>query len=239
MADALGTAAGSPEIGGSGWLAEAAAVFAKDWRCELRTRHAVATLGLFAVTTLVVSSLVLGPVGNEPARAAQMVPVLLWLILLFAAASGLPRAFVHEEESRTAIALRLAGRPSAVFAGKLLHVLTLVMALEAIVAPLAAVLFDLRIREPLGFAAALAGGGLAIAAATTLLAAIVAQGRGASTLFAVLALPVLLPALALAVAASRVALVGAAPTGELGLLLLYDGSVVVAGFLLFPAIWNP
>ena len=223
----------------SNWAAEAAAVFAKDWRCELRTRHAVATLALFAVTTLVVASLVLGPVGNEPARAAQIVPVLVWLILLFAAASGLPRAFVHEEESRTAIALRLAGRPSAVFAGKLAHVVTLVAALEAIVAPLAVVLFDLRVADGFAFAAALGAGGLAIAAATTLLAAIVAQGRGASTLFAVIALPVLLPALALAVAASRAALVGIAGGEELTLLLLYDGAVVVAGFLLFPAIWNP
>ncbi|HLF57644.1 MAG TPA: heme exporter protein CcmB, partial [Thermoanaerobaculia bacterium] len=183
--------------------------------------------------------LVLGPVGNEPARAAQIVPVLVWLILLFAAASGLPRAFVHEEESRTAIALRLAGRPSAVFAGKLAHVVTLVAALEAIVAPLAVVLFDLRVADGFAFAAALGAGGLAIAAATTLLAAIVAQGRGASTLFAVIALPVLLPALALAVAASRAALVGIAGGDELTLLLLYDGAVVVAGFLLFPAIWNP
>ena len=223
----------------SNWAAEAAAVFAKDWRCELRTRHAVATLALFAVTTLVVASLVLGPVGNEPARAAQIVPVLVWLILLFAAASGLPRAFVHEEESRTAIALRLAGRPSAVFAGKLAHVVTLVAALEAIVAPLAVVLFDLRVADGFALAAALGAGGLAIAAATTLLAAIVAQGRGASTLFAVIALPVLLPALALAVAASRAALVGIAGGDELTLLLLYDGAVVVAGFLLFPAIWNP
>jgi len=223
----------------SGWVAEAAAVFAKDWRCELRTRHAVATLALFAVTTLVVASLVLGPIGNDPARAGQVVPVLVWLILLFAAASGLPRAFVHEEESRTAIALRLAGRPSAVFAGKLLHVVTLVAALEAIVAPLAAVLFDLEIADPLRFAAALAAGGLAIAGATTLLAAIVAQGRGASTLFAVLALPVLLPALALAVSASRVAIAGVHSDPALTLLVLYDGVVIVAGFLLFPPVWNP
>jgi heme exporter protein B len=223
----------------SSWAAEAAAVFAKDWRCELRTRHAVATLALFAITTLIVASLVLGPIGNDPARAAQIVPVLIWLILLFATASGLPRAFVHEEETGTAIALRLAGRPSAVFAGKLLHVTCLVAALELIVAPLAAVLFDLSIADPLGFAIALGGGGLAIAAATTLLAAMVAQGRGASTLFAVLALPVLLPALALAVAASRAALVGAGGDDALTLLLLYDGSVVVAGFLLFPAIWTP
>lgn len=223
----------------SGWAAEAAAVFVKDWRCELRTRHAVSTLALFALTTLIVASLILGPIGNDREMAQRVVPVLVWLILLFAAAAGLPRAFVHEEESRTAIALRLAARPSAVFAGKLLHVTTLVAVLELIVAPLAVVLFDLAVAQPWRFAAALAAGGLAVAGATTLLAAIVAQGRGASTLFAVLALPILLPALALAVAAARVALTGVGEGDLLSLLVLYDGSIVVAGFLLFPAIWNP
>lgn len=223
----------------SSWAAEAAAVFVKDWRCELRTRHAVSTLALFALTTLIVASLILGPIGNDREMAQRVVPVLIWLILLFAAASGLPRAFVHEEESRTAIALRLAARPSAVFAGKLLHVVTLVAVLELIVAPLAVVLFDLAVVQPWRFAAALAAGGLAVAGATTLLAAIVAQGRGASTLFAVLALPILLPALALAVGAARVALTGVGEGDLLALLVLYDGSIVVAGFLLFPAIWNP
>jgi heme exporter protein B len=223
----------------SAWAAEAAAVFVKDWRCELRTRHAVATLALFALTTLLVSSLILGPIGNDAEMARRVVPVLVWLIVLFAAAAGLPRAFVHEEESRTAIALRLAARPSAVFAGKLLHVATLVAVIEAIVGPLAVALFDLRIASAGQLVAALGAGGLAIAAATTLLAAIVAQGRGASTLFAVLALPILLPALALAVAATRVALTGIGEGDLLALLLLYDASIVVAGFLLFPAIWNP
>jgi hypothetical protein len=56
-----------------------------------------------------------------------VLPVLLWLILLFAAAAGLPRGFVHEEETHTATALRLAARPSAVFAGKLLYNLTLLL----------------------------------------------------------------------------------------------------------------
>jgi len=226
----------------SAWAARAAAVFAKEWRCELRTRHALATLGLFALTTMIVASFVLGPIGNDVELAARVVPVLLWLILLFAACAGLPRVFVHEEESRTATALRLAAEPSALFAGKLLHVVTLVLAIEAVVAPLAVVMFDLELASAARFAAALAAGGLAIAGATTLLAAIVAQGRGASTLFAVLALPILLPALALAVAATRAAFAGAVVldgAAGLELLLLYDGSIIVAGFLLFPATWSP
>jgi heme exporter protein B len=223
----------------SGWAAEAAAVFAKDWRAERRARHALATLALFGVTTLVVASLALGPAAADDGARADGVAALLWILLLFAAAAGLPRAFVHEEEARTATALRLAARPSALFAGKLAWVISLVALLEALTAPLAVALFDLEVARPLALVATLAAGGLGLAAATTVLAAIVAQGRGATTLFAALAFPLLVPLAVLAVGATRTALGGGAMDDSLLQLLLYDGSVVVAGFLLFPAIWNP
>lgn len=223
----------------SSWAAEAAAVLGKDWRTELRARHAVATLVLFAVTTLVVASLALGPLGGTPAERSNVAAALLWILMLFAAAAGLPRAFVHEEEAHTAAALRLAARPSAVFAGKLAWVASLLAVLEAVATPLAIALFDLEVASPLALAGALAAGGLGLAAATTVLAAIVAQGRGATTLFAALAFPLLVPLAVLAVAATRAALGGGGSGDLLVQLLLYDGSVVVAGFLLFPVIWNP
>ena len=53
-----------------------------------------------------------------------MLPVLLWIILLFSVAAGLPRTFVQEEETQTAMALRLSATPSALFCGKLLYNLT-------------------------------------------------------------------------------------------------------------------
>ncbi len=224
----------------STWLAEALAVFGKDWRSEARARHSVTSLVLFSLSTLLIASLALGPLAGPADGRAEVVAALLWILLLFAAAAGLPRAFVHEEEARTAAALRLAARPSAVFAGKLLWVGSLIALLEAIAAPLAVALFDLQVAAPGRFVAALAAGGLGLAAATTVLAAIVAQGRGATTLFAALAFPLLVPLAVLAVAATRSALVAEAAAGPvLTQLLLYDGSVVVAGFLLFPAIWNP
>jgi heme exporter protein B len=223
----------------SSWAAEAVAVLGKDWRTELRARHAVATLVLFAVTTLVVASLALGPLGGTPAERSNVAAALLWILMLFAAAAGLPRAFVHEEEARTATALRLAARPSAVFAGKLAWVASLLAVLEAVATPLAIALFDLEVAAPLALVGALAAGGLGLAAATTVLAAIVAQGRGATTLFAALAFPLLVPLAVLAVAATRAALGGGGGGDLLVQLLLYDGSVVVAGFLLFPVVWNP
>jgi heme exporter protein B len=223
----------------STWAAEAMAVFAKEWRGEFRTRYALNTLGLFAFTTLVVVSVSLGPLGVSLAQGTAVLPVLLWIILLFSAAAGLPRAFVHEEETQTATALRLAATPSALFCGKLLFGLTLTFALEILVTPLYVAMTSLTVKSPGLLAGVLAAGGFGLAAGSTLVAAIIAQARAKGTLFSVLAFPVLLPLLLIAVELTRGAVAGDAADVALLQLLLYDASVTVAGFMLFPVVWNP
>ena len=223
----------------STWAAEALAVFAKEWRCEFRTRYALNTLGLFAFTTLVVVSVSLGPLGVSVSQGTAVLPVLLWVILLFSAAAGLPRAFVQEEETQTAMALRLAATPSALFCGKLLYGLTLTLALEALVTPVFVAMTSLDVKSPGLLAAVLAAGGYGLAAGSTLVAAIIAQARSKGTLFSVLAFPVLLPLLLIAVELTRQAVAGDPADVALLQLLLYDGSVTVAGFMLFPVVWNP
>lgn len=215
------------------------AVFAKEWRGEFRTRYALNTLGLFAFTTLVVVSVSLGPLGVSLAQGTAVLPVLLWIILLFSAAAGLPRAFVHEEETQTATALRLAATPSALFCGKLLYGLTLTFALELLVTPVYVAMTSLTVKSPGLLAGVLAAGGFGLAAGSTLVAAIIAQARAKGTLFSVLAFPVLLPLLLIAVELTRGAVAGDAADVALLQLLLYDASVTVAGFMLFPVVWNP
>ncbi len=194
----------------STWAAEAAAVFAKEWRCEFRTRYSLNTLALFAVTTLVVVSFSLGPLGVSRSQGTALLPVLLWIILLFSVAAGLPRAFVQEEETQTAMALRLAATPSALFCGKLLYGLTLVFALEALVTPVYLAMTSLEVASPGLLVAVLAAGGYGLAVGSTLVAAIIAQARTKGTLFSVLAFPVLLPLLVLTVELTRGAVSGAA-----------------------------
>jgi heme exporter protein B len=223
----------------STWAAEALAVFAKEWRCEFRTRYALNTLGLFAFTTLVVVSVSLGPLGVSVSQGTAVLPVLLWVILLFSAAAGLPRAFVQEEETQTATALRLAATPSALFCGKLLYGMTLTLALETLVTPVFVAMTSLDVKSPGLLAAVLAAGGYGLAAGSTLVAAIIAQARSKGTLFSVLAFPVLLPLLLIAVELTRHAVAGAPADVALLQLVLYDGSVTVAGFMLFPVVWNP
>jgi len=223
----------------STWAAEALAVFAKEWRCEFRTRYALNTLALFAFTTLVVVSVSLGPIGVSLSQGTAVLPVLLWVILLFSAAAGLPRAFVQEEETQTAIALRLAATPSALFCGKLLYCLTLTAALELLVTPVYLAMTNLNVKSPGLLVAVLAAGGYGLAAGSTLVAAIIAQARSKGTLFSVLAFPVLLPLILIAVELTRGAVAGDPGGVALPQLLLYDAVVTIAGLMLFPAVWNP
>src|SRR5207248_3218834 len=86
-----------------GLVQQALAVLGKDLRAELRNRAALNAILLFSITTLVIVAFALGP-GQLPAvfKAA-----LLWVVLFFAAFSGLAHVFLHEEETNTAMALRL------------------------------------------------------------------------------------------------------------------------------------
>ena len=225
------------------WAAETRAVLAKEWQTELRTRYALNTVGLFAFSTLVVVSIALGPAGTSEA-ARPFVPVLLWLILLFAASAGLPRTFVHEEESGSAIALRLSARPSCVFCGKALYNLSLIWLLEILVTPLFLGMLQLPVPQPGTLALALLVGGYGLAIGSTLTAAMVAQANARGPLFAVLAFPILLPVLKFSIdatvgAGTSDALLVAQGQVALKMALLYDASLTVASLMLFPPIWNP
>ena len=223
----------------STWAAETIAMFVKEWRCEYRTRYALNTLALFAFTTLVVVSFSLGPLGVDRSHGTAVLPVLLWIILLFSVAAGLPRTFVQEEETQTAMALRLSATPSALFCGKLLYNLTLVFALEVLVTPFYLMMTSLEVASPWLFAAVLAAGGYGLATGSTLVAAIIAQARSKGTLFSVLSFPILLPLLVLAVELTRGATAGDPGGVAVPVLLLYDATITVAGLMLFPAVWNP
>jgi len=223
----------------STWALEATAVFVKEWRCEFRTRYALNTLALFAFTTLVVVSFSLGPLGVDRSHGTAVLPVLLWIILLFSVAAGLPRTFVQEEETQTAMALRLSATPSALFCGKLLYNLTLVLALEVLVTPAYVIMTSLEVASPWLLVAVLAAGGYGLATGSTLVAAIIAQARSKGTLFSVLSFPILLPLLVLAVELTRGATAGDPGGVAVPVLLLYDATITVAGLMLFPVVWNP
>jgi heme exporter protein B len=224
----------------AGLLRAAWAVFRKDVRAELRTRYALNAVALFAVSTVVALSLGLGPLPRS--RELPLIhAALLWVAVLFAAFTGLARAFVQEEEARTAAALRLAAPPLAVYLGKLLFNLALLLFLDLLTAVLFVVLLRVEIGNFAMFATLLLAGSLGLVAATTLIAAIIARASVKGALFAVLSFPLLAPLLIVAIKGTALALEGAGwdrGAAPLQVLLSYTIALFVASLFLFGSVWE-
>lgn len=219
------------------WVYKALAVFQKDVVSEFRTRYAINAVALFAVTTLIAVSMAVGGFG---VRDAKLLSALLWVILFFSSMSGLSRAFVREEEGRTAIALRLSVDPVVVYAGKLVFNLALLLALEVVIVPLFIVMMNVSVHNWTLFVLTLVLGSIGLSAAATIVAAIVSKANAKGALFAVLSFPLLAPLLVTAIPASSAAMseAAAANRGSLLTLLAYAGAVITASVLLFEFIWE-
>jgi heme exporter protein B len=224
----------------SSWLAEALAVAAKDLRAEFRTRVALNSLGLFALTVLAAVSYTVGPYRIHAEDRPFLLAVLLWIVVFFAALAGLDRSFVKEEESHTAPLLRLAASPAAVWAGKLLFNIVLIYALMALLVPLYCGLMGYRIVLVGGFLAILALGGYTLAVVTTVIAAIIARALTRGALFSVLSLPLLLPLLIFLIQGTTGAAEGSVETvaSTLRAVLSMAGIMTIVSAALFPVVWS-
>jgi heme exporter protein B len=215
-------------------------IFCKDLRVELRTRYAIGSVALFSVTTVIMVSAAL----SSTSVRSDVTAALIWVVLVFAALSGLSRTFVREEEAGTAGALRMSAPPTAVYAGKLLFNLALVFAVELVTTPLFSVFLPSKTMDAGLFVAVLAAGGVGLACAATFVAAIIAQASsGKSTLFLIVSFPVLMPLLLAAVRGTSGALT-AIPTlrtqsvADVEVLIAYAVVMATASFMLFEYVWH-
>ena len=166
----------------------------KDLVVEARSRELVYTTGFFAVTCVFVFAFGLVTEGraNDGAAAA-----ILWVSLLFSGTLALGRTFEREREGETLRALLLAPveRP-AVYLGKLLALLLLMMGVEAVVVPLVGLLFQAPIgRAPALLIGLLAAGTLGFACVGTLFAAMLIRARSRDVLLPIVLYPIVIPVL--------------------------------------------
>jgi heme exporter protein B len=226
------------------WLSETLAIFLKEFRTEWRTRVALSGVGLFLLSGLTLIGLAFQGRKVDADGAAA----LLWLLLLFTAATGLGRGFVQEAERGTALALRLHARASAVWVGKFLFNAALLLALSALTAPLlfGALAVDIEKANFVALGGVLGLGSLGVAAVFTTTSALVAQStaRGGA-LLAALSFPVLVPALFTGVGGTKAALgvsfkmsAGSAASGYMTVLVSYAVIAVATSLVLFDYIWN-
>jgi heme exporter protein B len=220
------------------WLRSVWAIFRKDWHSELRTRYAISALIMFVITTI---SIMLFSIGSEGAPP-EVLSAMLWVVIFFAAMSGLSRTFVMEEERGTSLMLQLLAPPSAVFFGKLLFNLVLVLALNCVTVCLYAVFITgFVVKSPSIFVVTVALGSVGFASASTIIAAIIARANTRGTLYPVLSFPILLPLLLTVIDGTRLAADGAffqEAYGGFQILVSYIVAVTAISYLLFDHIWK-
>lgn len=214
------------------------ALFKKDLHSELRTRYAINALVMFILVTI---SVILFSIGSEKI-SETLTGGLFWVVIFFSAMSGLSRAFVSEEERGTTLTLHLIASPNTVFSGKLLFNLILVFAMNIVIALLYSMLFDsFVIRNFQLFLLAFVLGNIGIAAASTIIAAIIAKTGSKGTLYPVLSFPILLPLILILLELTKFAIDGTVigeALVELTVLVCYNVVILTASYLLFDFIWK-
>src|SRR5690606_6066020 len=113
---------------------------------------------------------------------------------------GLSKTFVSEEERGTSLYLKLIAGSASIYFGKLIFNILLRIALN-----LAAVILffmfvgNIELKSPLVFIFSIFMVSIAIAAATTIISALIAKANSKNALFPVLSFPIILPVIILGI----------------------------------------
>jgi len=219
------------------WGIRVAAVVRKELVSEFRTRYAINAIVMFALVTLTVVSFSVGML--TPSR--EIMAALFWIILFFAAMSGLAQTFIKEEESGTALILKLSSDGMVIFFGKMLFNLILLVVLAVLIVPLFIVFLKTVPANWGVFLVGLVLGMIGLAGATTIVAAIVSRATVKGALFTVLSFPVLLPLLVAVIEITTVGFTGGGfgeISAPLQLLAAYDVVMTTLSVMLFDFVWR-
>ncbi len=216
----------------------AVAIFSKDLYSELRTRYALNSLIMFVVVTL---SIILFSTAGETVSPALSAGI-LWVIIFFAAMSGLSRCFVSEEERGTSMTLQLWVTPSSVLIGKLLFNSMLIYILNIlIIIAYMLTMPSFVVKTPMIFFITILIGSFGLSSASTFIAAIISKANSKGTLYPVLSFPILLPLLMSVIDATRLSVDGASigeAIGDFRIIFSYGVVVTTVAVVLFEFVWR-
>jgi heme exporter protein B len=168
----------------------------KDLRLEWRSRDAINGMLFFALLVVAIFALAFDPTGY-PTTTRQIAGGILWVAILFASVTALNQSWTREQRNQVLDAQRMAPSPaSALFVGKALANLIFVLSVEAVLAPIFIVFYNLH---PLGntalFLLVMPLGTWALIVNGTFFAALGLRARNRELLLPLILFPVSLPAL--------------------------------------------
>lgn len=164
----------------------------KDLVIEARSRELAYTTLFFAISVVLVFSFSFVVEGVALTDAAAGI---LWVAIAFAGTLALGRTFERERQGDTLKALLLSPveRP-AIYVGKLVGLLLLMTAVEAVIVPVVGLLFQAPLgRAPWLLVGLLAAGTIGFAAVGTLFAAMLIRAQSRDVLLPVVLYPITVP----------------------------------------------
>jgi heme exporter protein B len=196
----------------------------KDLRAELRSKEAINASLSFAVVILLIFSFAFDPTSDQ---VREMAGGLLWIVFAFAGALVLNRSFARELANDcldALVASPISG--AALFLGKALTNMVLLLAIEAVCLPLFGIFYNVRWTERIGTLAVvfvLATWGLTVIG--TMFSALTVNLRLRELMLPVLVYPIMVPCLLPAIQLTTVLVAGQALGPE-----MYFGLRLLAGF---------
>lgn len=178
----------------NGFLRTVFRVAAKDLRIEWRNREITTTMGFFAVLMVLIFAFAfVNPAGD--ALAPEVTAGVLWVGLLFSGTIALARTFDRERDLEAVRALLLSPAPrAAIYLGKLIGVVFLMLLVETAVTLLSGVFFSAAIgRHGAWLAAFLALGTVGYAAVGTVVSGALLRSKSRDALIAALLFPLVTP----------------------------------------------
>jgi heme exporter protein CcmB len=167
-------------------------VLKKDVAIEAKTREILYTTLFFAVSCVLIFSFAFVVEG----RAVQDVAAgILWVAVAFSGTLALGRTFERERYGETLKALLLAPTSrAAIYVGKLLGIVLLLLVAELLVVPLVALLFSAPLfTRPVLLVGLLVAGTIGFSAVGTLFAAMLLRARTRDVLLPILLYPITVP----------------------------------------------
>jgi heme exporter protein B len=167
-------------------------VLRKDVAIEVKSREILFTTLFFAVSCVLVFAFALVREGRVVEDASAGI---LWIAIAFAGTLALGRTFERERYGETLRALLLAPAPrAAIYVGKLLGIVLLLVVAELMLVPMVALLFGAALfARPLLLASLLLTGTVGFAAVGTLFAAMLVRSRTRDVMLPILLYPITVP----------------------------------------------
>lgn len=121
----------------------------RDLKIEFRKKHEIFSILTFSLVSILIFSFSIDPFSKY---ANEVIPALIWFIILFSGIFGFSTTFTRERDQETIDALRILPiSPQTALIGKTLYGFSLISLIEIVIIPVSLVFFNFSFKTNLFF----------------------------------------------------------------------------------------